>query len=77
MTTRTRRAAAGRRARRLALWAAPSALLLAGTLIYADVQGERRRICAGVGEAPARPVAIVFGAAGDVLADRVATGAAL
>ena len=50
---------------------------LAGTLSYADVQRERTLICSNVAAAPARPVAIVFGASGAILADRVTTGVEL
>jgi len=52
-------------------------VLAAGCLIYADVQRERKLICANAAEAPARPVAIVFGAAGSILEDRVTTGVEL
>jgi len=51
--------------------------LLALLLVYADVQSARRLICAGVATAPTRPVAVVFGAAGQILSDRVATAAEL
>ncbi len=52
-------------------------LLILSGLIYADVEGYRHLICPSAASAPVRPVAIVFGAAGAVLTDRVATGAAL
>ncbi len=52
-------------------------LLLAGGLIFANVQGYRRLICSSVAAAPLRPVAIVFGASGAILSDRVATGVEL
>ena len=53
------------------------AVCLAPLLIYADVQSARRLICAGVAAAPTRPVAVVFGAAGQILSDRVATAVGL
>ncbi len=65
-----------RRTRRF-FWSAAVVLLAVLLLIYADVQRCRSFICAGVTAAPSRPVAIVFGAAGDVLQDRVSTGVAL
>ncbi len=52
-------------------------VLAGGLLIYGDVQRERRFICANAADAPARPVAIVFGAAGSILEDRVTTGVEL
>ena len=52
-------------------------LLILGGLIAFDVEGYRRLICPSVAAAPARPVAIVFGAAGAILTDRVATGVEL
>ena len=51
--------------------------LMAGLLTYANVQGYRRLICPSVAAAPQRPVAIVFGAAGAILSDRVETGVEL
>lgn len=48
-------------------------VLAPAVLIYADVQRCRCRVCPALGSAPARPVAVVFGAAGDVLSDRVQT----
>ncbi len=67
------------RQRRLRLFvrAAAALALAAGFFIYADVQRERRLIFAGAADAPSRPVAIVFGAAGDILTDRVTTGVEL
>jgi len=78
MLRKTRKAPSGRhiRLRRIGSGLLLAALL-AGLLIYADVQSERRLICAGVAAAPARPVAVVFGAAGQILSDRVATAAEL
>ena len=52
-------------------------ILAAMLLIYADVERSRSRICSGIADAPVRPVAIVFGAAGDILEDRVSTGVEL
>jgi len=81
MLRRTRKAPSGRHIRRFRLRRIGGGLLLtallAGLLIYADVQSERRLICAGVATAPTRPVAVVFGAAGQILSDRVATAAEL
>ncbi len=65
------------RRKRRVFWIAAAVLFTALLLIYADVQRSRSRICAGVANAPVRPVAIVFGAAGDILEDRVSTGVAL
>lgn len=65
-----------RRKRRF-FWSAVAVLFTVLLLIYADVQLSRAFICAGVAAAPSRPVAIVFGAAGDILADRVSTGVEL
>ncbi len=64
------------RRHRIALRLAAALLLVAGPLTYADVQRERGAIVSAA-DAPARPVAIVFGAAGDILEDRVTTGVAL
>jgi len=50
---------------------------LGGLWIYAAVQQTRRLIMPSVAAAPIRPVAIVFGAAGDILTDRVTTGVEL
>ncbi|MGI4789122.1 MAG: SanA/YdcF family protein [Janthinobacterium lividum] len=50
--------------------------MLAG-FVYADVHSCRRFICNSVAEAPVKPVAIVFGAAGSILEDRVSTGVEL
>ncbi len=63
--------------RRWGVWIAFAVFFAALLLIYADVQRSRFFICASVAEAPHRPVAIVFGAAGDILADRVSTGVEL
>ena len=65
-----------RQARRV-LWTAAALALVGGLWIYADVQRERGLIFASVADAPPRPVAIVFGAAGDILEDRVTTGVEL
>ncbi len=62
---------------RYIVWAAAALLLAAGLFIYADVQRECRSICTNIADAPARPVAIVFGAAGSILEDRVTTGVEL
>lgn len=50
---------------------------LGGLWVYADVQQTRRLIVPSVAAAPSRPVAIVFGAAGSILTDRVTTGVEL
>ena len=65
-----------RRLRRVvfSLLAAP---VLSGALIYLNVRSYGGLICPDVAAAPTRPVAIVFGAAGDILTDRVATGVEL
>ena len=65
------------RRRRRFFWSAVALLFAVLLLIYADVQRSRAFICAGVADAPSRPVAIVFGAAGDILTDRVTTGVEL
>lgn len=65
------------RRRRRFFWSIVAAVFAALLLIYADVQRCRALICAGVAAAPSRPVAIVFGAAGDILTDRVTTGVEL
>ncbi len=62
---------------RLIIRAAAALALAVGCLIYADVQRERGLIYASAADAPSRPVAIVFGAAGDILTDRVTTGVEL
>lgn len=62
---------------RLILWSAAALTLAAGCVMYADVQRERRLIYASAADAPPRPVAIVFGAAGSILEDRVTTGVEL
>ena len=64
------------RRRRLAARLTAALLLAAGLLTYADVRRERGAIV-GAADAPARPVAIVFGAAGEILEDRVSTGVEL
>ncbi len=51
--------------------------LLGGLWIYAAVQQTRRLIVPSVAAAPIKPVAIVFGAAGSILTDRVTTGVEL
>lgn len=63
--------------RRRGVWIALILVFAVMLLIYADVQRSRAFICAGVAAAPTRPVAIVFGAAGDILTDRVSTGVEL
>ena len=62
---------------RLLVRTAAALALAGGLLIYADVQRERRLIYASATDAPSRPVAIVFGAAGSILEDRVTTGVEL
>ena len=64
------------RARRTTHWTL-CLVLVALALIFANVYGYRRLICTSVAAAPIRPVAIVFGAQGDILTDRVATGVEL
>ena len=66
-----------RRWPRIVLLSACALAAVSSGLIYADVQSYRRAICPSVADAPSRPVAIVFGAAGDVLEDRVSTGVTL
>ena len=66
-----------RQTRRRSVWIIFALVFVSGLLIYADVQRCRAFICPSVAAAPARPVAIVFGAAGDILADRVTTGVEL
>ena len=65
--------------RRIRLIARSAAALAfaGGFIIYADVQRESRLIYANAADAPSRPVAIVFGAAGSILEDRVTTGVEL
>lgn len=63
--------------RRRFFWSAVVLLFAAMLLIYADVQRCRAFIFPNVAAAPSRPVAIVFGAAGDILTDRVSTGVEL
>ena len=58
----------------LAVLAVP---LIFSTLVLADVVSYRHLICASESAAPIRPVAIVFGAAGSILTDRVETGVEL
>ena len=62
---------------RIVLLSVCAALLLVGGLMYVDVQSCRRFICPNAADAPVRPVAIVFGAAGAILEDRVTTGVEL
>ena len=62
---------------RLIVRSAAALVFAAGLFIYADVQRERGLIYASAADAPSRPVAIVFGAAGDILEDRVTTGVEL
>ncbi len=50
---------------------------MGGLWIYAAVQQTQHLIVPSVAAAPNRPVAIVFGAAGDILTDRVTTGVEL
>ena len=63
--------------RRRGVWIFAAFVLLALGLIYADVQRSRAFICGSVADAPSRPAALVFGAAGNVLQDRVTTGVEL
>ena len=65
-----------RRLRRI-FWGLLGSLSLGGLLIYLNVRSYGGLICPSVAAAPARPVAIVFGAASVVLTDRVATGVEL
>ena len=58
----------------LAVLAVP---LIFSSFVVLDVVSYRHLICASESAAPIRPVAIVFGAAGAVLTDRVRTGAEL
>lgn len=62
---------------RLIVRSAAALVFAAGCLIYADVQRERGFIYASATDAPFRPAAIVFGAAGSILEDRVTTGVEL
>lgn len=62
---------------RLIVRSAAVLALACGCLIYADVQRERHLIYASAAAATSRPVAIVFGAAGSILEDRVTTGVEL
>ena len=62
---------------RRVLWAAAALALVVGLLIYVDVQRQSGLIYTSAADAPARPVAIVFGAAGAILEDRVSTGVEL
>lgn len=52
-------------------------LLIFSSLVLVDVLSYRHLICASESAAPIRPVAIVFGAAGAILSDRVMTGVEL
>jgi len=63
--------------RRCGFWILLAILLVPALLMYADVQRSRSFICESVTSAPSRPVAIVFGAAGGILEDRVSTGVEL
>ena len=63
--------------RRRGIWIFLAVLLIPALLMYADVQRSRALICESVAAAPTRPVAIVFGAAGSILEDRVTAGAEL
>jgi SanA protein len=65
------------RRRQQIFWAAGLIVVFGMVLMYADVQRERRLICVSVADASVRPVAIVFGAAGAILEDRVTTGVEL
>ncbi len=58
-------------------WVLLTVLGLGSVLIYLNVRSYGGLICPSVAAAPARPVAIVFGAASDILTDRVATGVEL
>ena len=51
--------------------------LISGLLIYRDVHGYESLICTSIAAAPNAPVAIVFGAQGAILTDRVLTGVEL
>ena len=62
---------------RIVLLSACGIFLVIGGLMYADVQSCCRFICPNAADAPVRPVAIVFGAAGAILEDRVTTGVEL
>ena len=73
----TLRQGSKRRRPRFILLSVLAALAVTGGLIYADVQSCRRYICPSVAAAPSRPVAIVFGASGAILEDRVSTGVEL
>ena len=64
------------RTRRVLRWAV-GLTFAAAILIFVNVNTYRRLICASVADAPIRPVAIVFGAQGDILSDRVTTGVEL
>ncbi len=66
-------------ARRLRLWLGGLCLaaLLLGVIIYADVRHQGKPIYDTIAASPSAPVAIVLGAQGFVLQDRVDTGAAL
>ena len=59
------------------LFAVLAVPLIFSSLVLADVLSYRHLICASGSAAPIRPVAIVFGAAGAVLTDRVQTGVEL
>ena len=63
--------------RRRFFWSVLAVAFVVSLVIYGDVQRSRAFICPDVAAAPPRPVAIVFGAAGDILADRVSTGVEL
>ncbi len=63
--------------RRRFFWSAVALLFAVLLLVYADVQRSRVFICPSAADAPSRPVAIIFGAAGDILTDRVSTGVEL
>ena len=63
--------------RRCGFWILLAILLVPALLMYADVQRSRSFICESVTSASSRPVAIVFGAAGGILEDRVSTGVEL
>ena len=63
-----------KRRRRRLVWIVLAVVFVPALLMYADVQRSRALICESVAAAPSRPIAIVFGAAGDILEDRVSTG---
>ncbi len=65
-----------RRLRKICLIVLAVPLIFCG-FVTAQVVSCRRLICASQADAPVRPVAIVFGAVGSILTDRVLTGVEL